>query len=68
MSSDNYLSLREYKDKKGRFYVLRECTSEGTIIARLDTFRTLRQAMIAAEFYQRENDVEFGLSFIPMTD
>ena len=68
MSADNFLSLREYKDKNGRFYVLRLCTSEGTIIARLDTFRTLRQAIIAARSYKRDSDVEFGLSFIPMTD
>lgn len=68
MSSDNYLSLREYEDKKGRFYILRECGSEGDTIERIGTFTNLRKAMVAAEYYQRENWVESGLSFFPLTD
>ena len=66
MSADTHkLSLREYKDEKGRFYILRLCTSEGEVIERIDTFTNLRTAMIAAETYSAENDVEYGLAFFP---
>jgi hypothetical protein len=68
MSNDTHLSLRECKDKKGRFYVLRLCTSEGEVIERIDTYTNLRTAMIAAEAYSRENNVEYGLAFFPITD
>lgn len=63
MSSDTYLSLREYQDKKGCFYILRECGSEGEVIERIGTYTNLRQAMIAAEEYQQDNAVEYGVRF-----
>jgi hypothetical protein len=68
MSADNYLSLREYQDRKGRFYLLTARTSSHQLIEPIGKFTNLREALIAAEEYQQANEVEYGLSFFPITD
>jgi hypothetical protein len=66
MSADNFLSLREINDGRGRVYVLAEYEAEGQLINPIGTFRGLRQAMIAAEEYQQDVDVEYGVRFSPL--
>ena len=64
MSADNRLRLRE--DSKGE-YDLSECWSEGGQIQAIGHYKSLRDAMIAAEKYQVESEVgvEYGIKFYP---
>ena len=62
MSSDNRLKLLE--DSKGE-YDLSECWSEGGQIQAIGHYKSLREALIAAEEYQLENPTEYGLTFYP---
>lgn len=68
MSADTYLSLRECKDEKGRFYELELRTSEGELIEPICVARDLRRAMMVADAYQQDNEVEYGLSFFPLKE
>ena len=60
MSSDNVISIRE---DGGGEYDVRECFREGGEIENIGHFTNLRDAMIAAEKYQQENEVEYGIAF-----
>lgn len=62
MSADNKLRLVE--DPKGE-YDLSECWEEGGQIQAIGHYKSLRDALVAAEEYQLDNEIEFGLSFYP---
>lgn len=64
MSADNKLVIRE--DEKGE-YNLSEHWSGGGQIQAIGHYKNLRDAMVAAEEYQLENEIEYGVEFRPHT-
>lgn len=64
MSADNFVAILETKHGD---YIVEEMGSEGEKIKEVGKFKNLRKAMIAAEEYQIENEVEYGIRFYPFT-
>ena len=64
MSSDDQIIVREDKNRK---YDVSNNFIEGGIIEKIGHFTNLREAMCAAEDYQKnaEVPVEYGITFIP---
>lgn len=62
MSSENFVAILENKDGT---YLVEEIGCDGKKIEDIGAFTNLRQAMIAAENHQIENEVEYGIKFYP---
>lgn len=60
MSADNMIAVMEQRDGS---YIVEEMSCEGGKIADIGHFATLRNAMIAAEEHQVENEIEYGVRF-----
>lgn len=64
MSADNFIAIREIVGKN-TMYEVKEKSSEGKDIFWIGTFSDLREALVRAGDYQWENDVEYGITFVP---
>ncbi len=64
MSSDNMIIVRETENGE---YDVKETWSHGGDITIIGHYKSLREAMIASEKFQKENEVEYATTFVPYT-
>lgn len=61
MSANNYLRIRKNRD--GEYFVSEEDADTGHTISQLGKFLHPDDALEAAQKYQEENEVEYGIQF-----
>lgn len=61
MSANNYLRIRKNKD--GEYFVSEEDADTGHTLYQLGKFLHSEEALEAAQKYQEENEVEYGISY-----
>jgi len=61
MSANNYLRIRKNKD--GEYFVSEEDADTGNTLATVGKFLHPDDALEAAQKYQEENEVEYGIQF-----
>lgn len=63
MSANNFILIKELND--GEYYVSEQDAETGTVVGELGRFRHSRDALQVAYEFQQENDVEYGIEFMP---